>query len=121
MIYFFFTIALFSLLMWVVFVIPQQRRQRAHLDLVAALEVGTEVMTTAGVYGTITELDDDTVHLEVAPGVVIRIARQAILRRVDEPTPASAAVDDGDMFEGLADEPAADAASDAAAPAATEV
>jgi preprotein translocase subunit YajC len=107
--------------MWVVFVIPQQRRQRAHLELVAALGVGAEVMTTAGVYGTITELDDETVHLEVAPGVVIRIARQAILRRVDEPVLALAAFEDGDVFEGLVDDTEADAAADASAPASTEV
>jgi len=118
MIYFFFTIALFSLLMWVVFIIPQQRRQRAHLALVSALEVGAEVMTTAGVYGTIAELDDDTVHLEVAPGIVIRIARQAILRRVGEPIAVPDAVDDdGDVFEGLVDDPEVDVA----APASTEV
>ena len=94
MTYFFFSIALFSLMVWVLFVLPQQRRQRAHLALVGALEVGAEVMTTAGVYGTIAELDDEVVHLEVAPGVVLRIARQAILRRVDDDISAGLVVGD---------------------------
>lgn len=77
------------LAMWVVVVLPQQRRQRAHQRLVSALEVGQEVMTTAGVYGTIRSLDEEAVRLEIAEGVEIRIARQAILRPVPEPSQQS--------------------------------
>jgi preprotein translocase subunit YajC len=91
------------LLMWVLFILPQQRRLRAHQAVVQSLAVGDEVMTTAGLYGTITEIDDDTdvVHLEVAPGTVIRLARGAVAQRlgdeseaIDEPTrPSGTAAD----------------------------
>jgi preprotein translocase subunit YajC len=82
------------LLMWVLFILPQQRRIRAHRELVGSLEVGDDVMTTAGMYGTITaiEVDDDVVHLEIAPGTVVRLARGAVAQRLgieEEPeTPA---------------------------------
>ena len=63
----------------------------------AALEEGDEVITSAGIYGRITALDDEIAILEVADGVELRIARGAIARRLvartnpivdlDEPEP----------------------------------
>ena len=82
MIFAIFTILLLLLAAWALLVVPQQRQQRAHRDLVAALAVGQEVITTAGIYGTITALDGDVAQLEIAPGTAIRIARLAILRQV---------------------------------------
>jgi preprotein translocase subunit YajC len=72
------------LLMWVLFILPQQRRMRSHRELVGSLEVGDDVMTTAGMYGTITAIDedDDVVHLEIAPGTVVRFARGAVAQRL---------------------------------------
>jgi preprotein translocase subunit YajC len=94
-------LAVTFLLMWVLFILPQQRRLKAHQALVARLEVGDEVMATSGFYGTVTELDDDVVHLELAPGTVVRIARGAVARRFveeaavadDVATPAGTAAD----------------------------
>lgn len=77
-------LAVTFLLMWVLFILPQQRRLRAHHALVARLEVGDDVMATSGLYGTITALDDEVVHLEVAPGTVVRLARGAVARRLDD-------------------------------------
>ena len=85
------TIFLFLLAAWVLLVVPQQRRQRAHQQVLGALAVGQEVITTAGLYGTIAALDGDVVHLEVAPGTTIRIARLAILRPAVPAVPADAA------------------------------
>lgn len=44
----------------------------------SALSVGDEVMLTSGVYGTLVELTEDRVHVEIAPGVVIHVARGAV-------------------------------------------
>jgi preprotein translocase subunit YajC len=44
-------------------------------------------MTTSGILGTVTAMDDEVLHLEVAPGVRLRIVRAAIARRVNEPEP----------------------------------
>ena len=85
------TILLLLLAAWVLLVVPQQRRQRAHQQVIGALTVGQEVITTAGVYGTVAALDGDVVHLEVAPGTTIRIARLAILRPAVPAAPADAA------------------------------
>ena len=85
------------------FILPQQRRVRAQQQLVAGLGEGDEVVLTAGIYGRITELGAEDLTLEVAPGVELRVARQAVLRRVETvrrgrptPAPSAEAVTDGD-------------------------
>src|SRR5687767_6261902 len=77
-------LAITFLLMWVLFILPQQRRLKAHKALVARLEVGDEVMASSGLFGTVADLDDEVVHLEVAPGTVVRLARGAVARRISE-------------------------------------
>jgi preprotein translocase subunit YajC len=61
---------------------PQRRQMAAHRALVASLQVGDEVVTSGGIYGTIRGLDDGTVDLEVSSGIVLRVARGAIAQRV---------------------------------------
>jgi preprotein translocase subunit YajC len=71
-------------LLWVLFILPQQRRVRSHQALVASLRPGDEVVLSAGIYGRIVELDAEEITLAVAPGVELRVARQAVLRRVED-------------------------------------
>ena len=66
-----------------------RRRQREAQSLQARLTVGQHVMTTAGLFGQIVELDAETVHLEVAPGVRMRWARPAVARVVADPAAAT--------------------------------
>jgi preprotein translocase subunit YajC len=76
------------LLMGVVFyfllIRPQNQRRRAQMQMQSDVEVGDEVVTTAGSYGTTTEIDDDygIVTVEVAPNTDIRMARAAIAQRL---------------------------------------
>jgi len=76
------------LLMGVVFyfllIRPQSQRRRAQLEMQSDVEVGDEVVTTAGIYGTITDIDDDygIVTVEVAPNTDVRMARAAIAQRL---------------------------------------
>jgi preprotein translocase subunit YajC len=97
---------LLFLALWAIVILPQQRRMRAHQALVSVLEEGDEVMTTSGILGTITAIDDEVLHLEVAPGVTLRIVRAAIARRMNEPEPEI--VDDVTDTGGDAIEPVAD-------------
>ena len=56
----------------------QRKRQREVAALHAALEVGDQVVTTSGLFGTIAVLDATTVTLDVAPGVQLRFDRRAV-------------------------------------------
>ena len=63
-------------------VLPARQRKKIQERQTAmqnSLTVGTPVMTTAGMHGTVAGLGDKTVDLEISPGVVVTFARQAIL------------------------------------------
>ena len=79
--------AVIALAFFLLIVLPQRRRATAHRALLASLEVGDEVITIGGILGTIRELDDEKIQLEVAEGVVITVARNAIAQAVVD-TPA---------------------------------
>lgn len=101
-------------LLWVIFILPQQRRVRAHQALVAAVQPGDQVILSAGIHGRIVEVGPEDLTLEVAPGVELRVARQAVLRLVEDATDITASVDDADEADpvagvGGADVPAPDA------------
>jgi preprotein translocase subunit YajC len=74
----------FFLIMYFLVIRPQSQRRKAQMRLQSDLEVGDEVVTTAGIYGTITEIDDDygIVTLEVAPGMEVRFSRAAVAQRL---------------------------------------
>ena len=65
-------------IMWLLVVLPQRRRQRAHDDLVRGIQPGDYVVTAGGLYGTVTEIGNDDVGLEIAPDVEARVAKKAI-------------------------------------------
>jgi preprotein translocase subunit YajC len=74
-----------------IFLPARQRRkmQQKSQELQNSLTVGTPVMTTSGLHGTVAGLGDTTVDLEISPGIVVTFARQAVLevrRPVDTPT-----------------------------------
>ncbi|HZP30639.1 MAG TPA: preprotein translocase subunit YajC [Acidimicrobiia bacterium] len=61
---------------------PQRRQMAARRALIASVDVGDEIVTTGGIHGTVRSLHDDTVELEIAPGVVVTLARGAIAGRL---------------------------------------
>ena len=64
----------------------QRKRTQAHQDVQRGAEVGDEVLTTAGIFGTIVDEDEDegTVMLEIAPGITIKMLRAGISRRLTD-------------------------------------
>jgi preprotein translocase subunit YajC len=88
LLFLFFMVAIFYL----VLVRPQQKRVKKHQQVIAALKPGDEVVTIGGLYGYVKSLEDGVVHLEVAPGMVLRYARSAVRDKVapGDGAPASA-------------------------------
>jgi preprotein translocase subunit YajC len=65
----------------------QNKRVRAQQALLTSLEPGETVVTTSGIYGTIRSSDSETVSLEIADHVVIRVAKGAIARKSQGSSP----------------------------------
>lgn len=57
---------------------PMKRRQRKIQDFQSSLKVGDQVVTTGGIYGQVTKVDERTVQLQIADKVRVQIARAAI-------------------------------------------
>jgi preprotein translocase subunit YajC len=76
------------LLFWLLLIRPQAKRQKALAALQGSLEPGNQVMLSSGLYGLVERIDDDRVHLRIAEGVTVEVARGAIANVVPpaEPT-----------------------------------
>jgi preprotein translocase subunit YajC len=74
---------------------PARTRQRAAVRLQSELAQGQQVMTTSGVFATVSSVEDEVVVLEVAPGVTMRFAKAAVAR-ILQPESAASATGDAD-------------------------
>ncbi len=77
-----FPFLLLAVVFLVLIVLPARQRKKIQDRQQAmqnSLTIGTPVMTTAGLHGTVAGLGEKTVDLEIAPGVVVTFARQAVL------------------------------------------
>ena len=74
----FIPLILIFVIFWFLVIRPQQKKSKAHRLLVSELKKGDEVFTDSGIFGTVQKVADDTVNLEIAPKVTIRIARSRI-------------------------------------------
>ncbi len=79
-------IVIFAVMMYFMFR-SQRRRQRAAQDTQRQVMDGSRVRTTFGVFGTVVESDDRNVMLEIAPGIRIKMLRQAIAAVVPDDEP----------------------------------
>lgn len=81
------TFVLFGLIIlaFVLFTRSQRNKQRRVLEQRKSITVGAEVVTTAGLIAHVVDMDDETVTLEIAPGVHSKFLRQAVVRVVEEP------------------------------------
>ncbi len=76
-----FPLLLLALVFVVLIVLPARARKRQQNQTQSALAIGVPVTMAGGVYATVAGLDDpDTIQVEIAPGVVVTYARQAVIQ-----------------------------------------
>ena len=79
---------------------PQQRRMKTLQSLQSSLQLGDEIITSAGFFGTIRRFDGEIVTIELSPGVEARLNRRAISGKVNpEPVAEAAEVDEEERPE----------------------
>ena len=93
-------------LMWFMLIRPQRRRQVEAQRMLQTIEVGKEIVTAGGVYGTITAVDDDEVRVRIAEGVEIRLAKRAVAGVISEDEEPEDDPEDEDDAEPDEDAPA---------------
>ncbi len=72
-----FLIGLFALFYFIA-IRPQRKRQKEHTNMVSALSKGDEVVTTSGILGKITRLEDNFVVLQVTDNVELKFQRSYV-------------------------------------------
>ena len=63
---------------WLLFVLPARRRKQSHAAMQDSVAVGDEIITAGGLHGTVKGIEDDTVKVEIATGVVATLDRRAV-------------------------------------------
>jgi preprotein translocase subunit YajC len=94
---------------WFIFLKPARRRRQSHEEMQDSVGIGDEIISAGGMHGVVTEIDDDLVKLEIAPGVVVTLDRRAVAAVAREIEVEVDAIDEHDAaLEPAADEPAAE-------------
>jgi preprotein translocase subunit YajC len=65
-------------LFWLFIVRPQRRQAAEQRELIASLQPGDEIVSAGGLYGVVREIDGDELRVEIADGLVVRMARGAV-------------------------------------------
>jgi preprotein translocase subunit YajC len=65
-------------LLWLLVVLPQRRRTQTQETMIKELKPGDYIVTAGGMYGTVTDLGEDDLGLEIAPDVEVRVAKRAV-------------------------------------------
>lgn len=70
--------ALVLAIFYFVILLPTKRRQKKVQEFLDSLKVGDRVVTTGGIFGSITKISDGSLQLQIAPNVRIEVSRAAI-------------------------------------------
>lgn len=73
-------------LFWLLLIRPQQKKAKEHQNMISLLQKGDEIMTSGGIIGKITKVEEQYISLEIAYNVDIIIQKTAIASKVEKGT-----------------------------------
>jgi len=73
-----FPFILVLVIFWLIIVLPQQRRQKKHMQMVESLKPGDRIITSGGIFGTVMGVYPDRIELKIAANVKIDITKNAV-------------------------------------------
>lgn len=74
----FLPIILLFVIFYFLLIRPQMKRAKEHKSMVSSLAKGDEVVTSGGLLGRVTEMGEDFISVEIAPGVVTKLQKHAV-------------------------------------------
>jgi preprotein translocase subunit YajC len=77
--------ALVLAIFYFIILLPMKKRQKKVQEFLSGLKVGDRVITSGGIYGSITKVTEQTLHLQVAQNVRLEVARHAIVGYQGQP------------------------------------
>ena len=79
-------LALIFVVMWFFMIRPQRKQQKELQNFRDSLKKGDKVVTIGGIYGTVAEIKEDSVLMEVDSNVKIRVSKQALVKDFTDPS-----------------------------------
>ena len=79
-------LALIFVIMWFFMIRPQRKQQKELQNFRDSLKKGDKVVTIGGIYGTVAEIKEDSVLIEVDNNVKIRVSKQALVKDFTDPS-----------------------------------
>ena len=81
-------IVLMVVLFYFLLIRPQQKKANEHKKMVEALRRGDKVLTSGGIFGVVQKVDDDVIHVEIAPDVKVKLEKNSVTAVVTRSEPA---------------------------------
>jgi len=80
-------------IMYFLMIRPQQRRLKEHQAMIAAIRRGDTIVTSGGILGKVTKVEDQELQVEIADGVKVKVLRSTVseVRNKGEAAPAAKA------------------------------
>ncbi len=69
------------LIMYFLMIRPQQKRQKEHQNMLNSIKKGDKIITSAGIHGTVKDIDGNQMHIQIADNVVIKIDKAAVVNK----------------------------------------
>ena len=101
---------LLLVVMYVLMIRPQRQRQQKQQAMIEGANVGDDVLTTGGIYGTVVEVEGDDVVVEIAQGLQVHMTRRGIAAVLPPETEEDSDVVDAEATEADASDDVAEAA-----------
>lgn len=79
----FLPIVLLFLGMWFLIIAPQRKRQKAHDKMLTEIKKGDEIVTTGGLFGTVTRVKDDRFVVEIAENTRIELGKGFVSSKIE--------------------------------------
>ncbi|MDR0761745.1 MAG: preprotein translocase subunit YajC [Campylobacteraceae bacterium] len=65
-------------------IMPQQRQAKAHKQMLSELKKGDKIVTSGGLIGEVTNVEEDFIKIKLSDDVIVKIVKEYILKRVNE-------------------------------------
>jgi preprotein translocase subunit YajC len=101
----FFVLLLIIGAMVFLFTRTQRNARRKQAEAQGAIEVGSRVITSSGMFGTVVRIDDEAYELEIDDDVIVRFVKAAVTRLAPEPAAQDADETDGEDVPAVDDTP----------------
>ena len=76
-------VVLFAIFYFLV-IIPQQKQQKAHAAMIAALEKGDKIITSGGLICEVIKPEEDFIRVKLNDDVIVRVSREFVARKIEK-------------------------------------